>query len=95
MNKTWRHRHGDEYIVITAQVEGDTESGFRIANYSDRECYSTLAAVKRHGFETRKSDDFNIGAIRNNQLAAVLWMSEIIDGEPKILQTVAREIDLA
>jgi len=93
MKGLWHHQPEDEYVVITTRVEGG-EKEFRLVRYSDRERFPTIKQAKSHGFDTQETDDFNIGALRDAKLAAVLWMDEITDDNPEIMQKVALETGL-
>lgn len=83
-----------EYIVITAQVVGNPDQGFRIAHYWDGERWSGRTVAIAHGWRTRESDDFNIGVVFDGKLASIDWMEEVVDNDPALLSAVAEEIGL-
>ena len=81
----WQHRPGDRYQVIFAEFVGNWD----LERWPvGAEC-STIAAAIKIGLHERGSDDFNIGAIRDGRLAAVLWMDEIVDDGIDVLDQVA------
>jgi hypothetical protein len=99
MKSLWHHKPEDEYVVITNHVISISTTepqmrGFRIVRACDHECFPTLKEAKSHGFDIQGSDDFNIGAMRNGMLAAILWMDEITDDDPTLMQQVALETEL-
>lgn len=93
--RLWKHRLGDQYILITACVVGNPERGFEIEHYLGTGEFATIGQAKRAGLrDLQRSDDFNIGAIRSGRLAAILWMGEIVDDEPEVVDRIAEEIGL-
>lgn len=91
--RLWKHRRGDRYVLITANVVGNPERGFEIEHYLGTGEFDTIGQAKRAGLRhLDRSDDFNIGAIRNGRLTAILWMGEIVDDEPEVVDGIADEI---
>lgn len=94
--RRWKHRRGDRYELISASVVGNPERGYTIEHYL-HSCPSldSIAEAKSHGFACLdRSDDFNIGAIRDGRLVAILWMDEIVDDEFEVLDPIAVETGL-
>ncbi|MGI4815887.1 MAG: hypothetical protein ACRYG5_10020 [Janthinobacterium lividum] len=64
-----------EYIVI-CQSAWCNERGTGIYYSWDGERFSTRQLAILHGFETRDSDDFNIGVVQGKILFSFDWMDE-------------------
>lgn len=62
------------YVVITQQVEGNTESGFDTYYYSDLKLFDDRKQAISHGFKMGRSDDFNVATIKGGRLVAFGWM---------------------
>lgn len=94
LNAKWSHRRGDRYVVICTSVVGSPQSGYRVEHYRPPGEPTTRAAAKRRGFALGRADDFNLGAIRDGRLVAVLWMDEVTDDDPGLLAEIAMEVGL-
>lgn len=81
----WKHRKGDTYAVLFGPPQGNPEQGFWFDYRWLSAELQTHAQAVREGFKVQGSDDFNIGAIRDGKLAAVLWMHEVCDDAPDVL----------
>lgn len=91
--RLWKHRQGDRYVLITANVVGNPERGFEIEHYLGTGEFATIGEAKRAGLRhLDRSDDFNIGALRNGRLVAILWMNQIVDDEPEVVAEIAAEL---
>lgn len=90
----WKHRPGDRYAVIISRVVGDTRSGFHFADSMLPDIFSTISRAKAAGMRFCGSDDFNIGAIREGRLAALLWTREVVDDDPKYLASLEEALEL-
>ena len=97
MSRTkWKHRKGDTYCLITASVIGGDTTPMEIVHYWQGDGFRSVAEAKRVGLaDLYRSDDFNIGAIRNGRLAAILWMDEVVDDDPALMSEIAAEVGLA
>jgi hypothetical protein len=80
-----------QYIVILQSVVGN----FEIAYEWDFEAFKTLKQAIKHGFTLDRSDDFNIGIIRDGHLVQLNWMEKNIDEELEVLKEIEKHIDLA
>jgi hypothetical protein len=90
----WAHRRGDTYVLITSNVVGN-EHRLDIAYYLAPGRYASLSAAKKAGFRTlHRSDDFNMGVVRDGRLVAILWMNQIVDDEPDVVERIAEEVGL-
>ena len=94
--RVWAHQFGDEYVLITANIVGNPEIGYRTSHYWNHAGpFATQPEAQRVGFRTLdRSDDFNIGAVRKGRLVAILWMDQIVDDEPALMNEIATEIGL-
>lgn len=92
--RRWKHRKGDEYVVIIARVIGNDRDGFAIKRYRPYHSNDLLSYAISQGFTCAESDDFNVGAIRSGKLVATLWMDEIVDDDPVLMAEIAREVGL-
>lgn len=66
-----------EYIVILSQVITNREGRFEIAYLWDGWRFSTPLEARRHGFQVRESDDFNIGVLKNDKVIELRWMDKV------------------
>lgn len=82
--RRWRHRGGDEYVLIVTRLEGPPPHYFEHYVPSGIR-HASIAEAKREGFEHCGCDDFNIAAVRRGRLEAVLWMDEVVDDTPEAL----------
>lgn len=82
---TWQHRDGDTYVVICTSIVGNPEAGYDSVHDVHPKRWARREQAERFGFTLGRSDDFNIGAIRNGKLAAILWMGEVVDDGADVL----------
>jgi hypothetical protein len=80
------------YIVICAQIVGS--GPFRTEYSHDGKPFDSREAAIRHGFTLGRSDDFNIGILRDGKLVSIDWMERTVDAVPELMQRVANEIGL-
>lgn len=79
-----------EFIVIFQQVVWNGV-GFDF-NYSwDGQRFATRDKAIAHGFETRGSDDFNVGQVVGRMLVAFSWMDKPLDHD---LAEIAEQLTL-
>jgi hypothetical protein len=81
------------WIVLTAQVEGNDEDGFRVVWYSDWRTFTCKSGAVSHGFELARSDDFCTGLVKHGTLAELWWMDKRKDDED--LAAIGAEIGLS
>lgn len=81
-----------EYITLAGNIVGSgpftTEYSFDGERFPDRQ-----SAIK-HGFTLGRSDDFNIGVLRDGKLVSLDWMEKPVDTDPEVLADVARSAGL-
>jgi hypothetical protein len=81
-----------EYIVLCANVVGsgpfETAYSFDGRRFTDRD-----DAIK-HGFTLGRSDDFNIGVLRDGELLTVDWMTMVVDREHDLMRNIEKQICL-
>lgn len=92
--KLWKHRNGDEYVVIIARYIGNERDGFVCEHYRPYHPTDQLSDAISQGFTYAECDDFNVGAIRKGKLAATLWMNDIVDDDPALMAAIAKEVGL-
>lgn len=90
--RRWRHRTGDEYVVVAPSIVGNPEAGYDTVYAVHPPVQPTLAHAKRYGFTIGRSDDFNIGVLRRGELVASLWMDEVVDDNRSDLADMAEAI---
>lgn len=83
-----------EYIVIIASAWCN-EQGVGINYGWDGERFKDRKEAIRHGFESRGSDDFNIGVVSGNRLLSFDWMEHPVGGtDDDDMEEVAKAIFL-
>ncbi len=82
-----------EFIVIWASAWAN-ERGFGISNSWDGKRFNNRADAIKHGFDTRGSDDFNIGQTYGDDLVWFGWMDERIDEDEYTVRQIAEQIGL-
>jgi hypothetical protein len=92
----WQHQPGDRYVlmaptVITNDECTDFETVWEAWVPTQR---SVERAIHRGLRELNRSDDFNIGVLRDGVLVALLWMDEVVDDDPPYLAEVAEAAGL-
>lgn len=94
--RRWKDQRGDTYVLITASINGGNSTPMTIDHYLHPGVYPSILRARTAGFrDLDRSDDFNIGVVRDGQgLAAILWMDEIVDDDPAALAEIAAEIGL-
>jgi hypothetical protein len=79
-----------QYIVLCGQVVGsgpfNVEYGFDGKRFDDRD------TAIRHGFKAGRSDDFNIGVLRDDKLVSLDWMDQTVDADPSTLADISQQI---
>lgn len=95
-HRIWKdHKRGDEYVVLIASIVGNETAGFHTEWHADKARAQSLSAAIHRGFsEHDRSDDFNVGVMRDGSLLAVLWMNEVVDDDPFVLAKVAERAGL-
>jgi hypothetical protein len=85
----WDHRAGDRYQAVVCQAwVNERGHGFSYHTAGEK---GTHLHAKNEGFRAAESDDFNIAAIRDGRLVALLWMDQIVDDEPSELRDCAEQ----
>jgi hypothetical protein len=79
-----------EYIILCGQVVG---SGPFTVEYSfDGRKFDDRAAAIRHGFKTGRSDDFNVGVLREGKLVSLDWMDQTVDADPGLMSEIEAQV---
>jgi len=94
MGKKTKTTKTKEYIAILPQIVGNSERGFRITHLWDGWRFSTPLEARRHGFQVRESDDFNIGVIENDKVIELRWMDEVFWPEHVDLEEINDDLGL-
>lgn len=79
-----------KYIVLCAQVVGG--GPFRTEYSFDGKRFDYRESAIRHGFELGRSDDFNIGVLRDGKLVSVDWMHKTVDAAPELMAEISKDI---
>jgi hypothetical protein len=81
-----------EYIALCGSIVGS--GPFRTEYAFDGKRFPERAAAISHGFTLGRSDDFNIGVLRDGKLISVDWMEKTIDASPELMAWISKEISL-
>lgn len=76
-----------QFIVLCGQVVGSDP--FTVEYGFDGERFDHRDAAIRHGFKKGRSDDFNIGVLRDGKLVSLDWMENTVDADPSTLAHVS------
>lgn len=87
MQRKWRHRPGDTYTVVTAapSVVGGEVLVARMSHGT----FPNLNQARRWATDMLGHHDYNIVAFRDGRPAAVLWLSEVVEGDPDAVHDFA------
>lgn len=77
-----------EYIVI-CQSAWCNEFGIGISYDWDGERFPSRQSAILHGFETRGSDDFNVGVVNGDDLKDFCWMEEPMGEDAETMAKIA------
>ena len=83
------------YITILASAVGHEPEGFSVDYDWDQRHFATKPEAVSHGFELRKSDDFNIGVVSKGRLVSLWWMDHQVTESTETLAEISREISLS
>lgn len=81
------------YIVV-CQSAWCNSQGYGIDYGWDGSVFYTRADAKKHGFELRESDDFNIGVIDGPFLISFDWMDEPLAESDDTMREIADALGL-
>lgn len=90
----WQHSPGDTYSVVVCQFVGDEETGYRSSYSLLAGPFESRATAWRHGVSDMGHDDFNLAAVRDGQLVAMIWNDEIVDDGADVLAVVSEQTGL-
>ena len=82
-----------KWIIIFQQIVGGDGRPFETAYHWDGEYFKDWGWAKSHGFDTRGSDDFNIGKVVDGKLVGFYWMKKLLNDYP--LREISEEIGLS
>jgi hypothetical protein len=82
------------WIVITGTITGNPERGYVTEYASDLREFSHKSEAVDHGFTLSRSDDFNLGFVRNGRLESLWWMDKRRGEDAEALARIGREIGL-
>jgi hypothetical protein len=93
--KIWEHQTGDRYVLLVADIVGNPESGYDHSYLTTGTQFDFREDAWQAGLERLdRSDDFNLGVVRNWKLIAVLWNDQIVDDEPEVLADISAQLGL-
>lgn len=91
----WQHQPGDRYVCIAMWIVGNPEAGFHTERCYYAPSQGSIEQAWRKGLrELDRSDDFNVGVIRDGKLVAILWQDEVVDDEPALMAEIAEQVGL-
>lgn len=76
------------YSVICQSIMGNPTDGYSTVFGMNGERFHSRKEAIRHGFTMDRSDDFNIGVWRGEELISLDWMDTPIDTDPAVLRTI-------
>ena len=85
----------ETYIVLVAHAVGNPEVGYKVVHDWDGQQFTRKPEAVSHGFELRKSDDFNIGVVSKGRLVSLWWMDHQVTESTETLAEISREISLS
>jgi len=83
----------EKFIVILGRAFCNSE-GAGIEYSSDLFMHDKRKAAIDEGFNYTKSDDFNIGVVRDRTLVSLDWMNEVVESDPAKLSGIAEQLCL-
>ena len=86
--RRWEVRPGDRFLPYAVSVwmnEHDYGFNYRVLDHAA----TTLPRAIKRGLAMNGSDDFNIAAIRGGRMVAALWMEDVVDDEPEVIDPIA------
>lgn len=90
-----QHQPGDRYILITCTINTDVNGDWVFDYVAFTPHQGSLEQAWRKGLrELDRSDDFNIGVLRDKELIALLWHNEIVDDAPDVIADIAKACGL-
>lgn len=81
-----------EYVVLCGQIVGGGDRPFETVYGFDGQRFRERRAAISHGFTKRRSDDFNIGVIKDGRLISLDWMEKPVDTAPEVLCPIAEQV---
>jgi hypothetical protein len=85
----------DTYITIIGSVVGDPQAGYRTVYNWDGTAFPAKSGAIDNGFAAGRSDDFNVGIVRDGKLLSLWWMDKQFAHDPETIAAIAHEIGLA
>lgn len=81
----------DFYFCIATSAVGNPEAGYGWDHRVDSKPFTSPRAAWNYGLKTLdRSDDFNVGVLRDGRWVATLWGpdAEVVDDEPEALTDI-------
>lgn len=88
----WEVQPGDRFLPYSTQA-WMSEQDYGFHHYVLEQATTLPRAIKR-GLDAQGSDDFNIAAIRGGRMVAALWMEEVVDDDPIVIDEIAAALGL-
>lgn len=82
-----------EFIVLCGQIVGN--GPFNTEYSFDGERFAGRQEAVIHGFNSGRSDDFNIGCVESGKLVSLLWMDRTINTDPAEIEQIAKQVGLS
>lgn len=82
----------EQFVVVCQNVVG--RDHYEIAYSCDGKVFHDREDAIAHGFTKGRSDDFNVGVLRNGRLVSLDWMQQSVDTDPALMATIAGQIGI-
>lgn len=83
----------ETFIVLCGQIVGGN-GPFETVYSFDGERFEDRKKAIDHGFTKGRSDDFNIGVLRDGRLVSLDWMDAPVDTDRAVLDAIELQIGL-
>lgn len=81
-----------QYIVLCPQAYCNPGARTSIEHATDGKRFAERADAIKHGFTLGRSDDFNIGVLRDGRLISLDWMETVVSDKAHELADIAEQI---
>lgn len=82
-----------QFIAIFAHAWCN-DSGHGIGYDSTLLIHETREGAIEEGYQSRNSDDFNVGVVVDGKLVSLDWMDKVVEDSPEMMLNVSEQIGL-